>query len=151
MESHFQITHLHPLWRAADLPPAAMHDYPKQLHAFNEEGSVHDYHYLRIGQLCDGLPVVRPELSKRKPLPAYHFPDASFSGFTAPYDALDRRHVLEVCPFRAWSLVLHKQKRYSLANAYNLGLMSILSYSNEDKTRHGAPAEFFARQCLDMS
>jgi hypothetical protein len=40
MESHFQITHLHPLWRAADLPPAAMHDYPKQLHAFNEEGSV---------------------------------------------------------------------------------------------------------------
>ncbi|MEX6675537.1 lipase family protein [Pseudomonas sp. W2Oct36] len=115
----------------------------------DEQG--HDYHYLRIGQLCDGLPLVRPELSKRKPLPAYHFPDASFSGFTAPYEALDRRHVLEVCPFRAWSLVLHRQKRYSLANAYNLGLMSILSYSNEDKTRHGAPAEFFARQCLDMS
>ena len=111
----------------------------------------HFYRYLRIGQLCDGLPAVRPDLGKPKPLPAYHFPDANFSGFTAPYEALDRRHVLEVCPLRSWSLVLHQQKNYSLANAYNLGLMSILSYSNGDKTQHGSPAEFFAQQCLDMS
>ncbi|RYF48755.1 MAG: lipase family protein [Cytophagaceae bacterium] len=52
---------------------------------------------------------------------------------------------------RAWSLVLHHQPEYSLANAYNLGLMSILSYSSDDETRHGSPEQFFKQQCLDLS
>jgi hypothetical protein len=110
----------------------------------------HTYHYLRIGQLCDGLPAVNPPWPERD-RPAYHFPDPTYSGFTAAYETLDRRHVIEVCPLRAWSLVLHDQNEYSLANAYNLGLMSILSYSNKDRTQHGSQVEFFAQQCVDLS
>ena len=87
----------------------------------------HDYHYLRIGQLCDRRPIFQPPLVDPSELPAFHFPDETFSGFTVSGDHLDRRHVLEVCPFRAWSLVLHHQEGYSLVNAYNLGLMSILA------------------------
>lgn len=110
----------------------------------------HLYHYLRIGQLCDGMPALSPPWPKGK-RPAYHFPDPAYSGFTVPFEGLDRRHVLEVCPLRAWSLVLHDKNEYSLANAYNLGLMSILAYSNEDGTKHGSPEEFFAQQCVDLS
>jgi pimeloyl-ACP methyl ester carboxylesterase len=111
----------------------------------------HAYHYLRIGQLCDQLPTFNPPWPELEPAPAYHFPDAGFSGFTVPYEALNTRHVLEVCPLRAWSLVLHHQPEYSLANAYNLGLTSILSYSNQHKMQHGSPVEFFEQQCTDMS
>lgn len=112
----------------------------------------HAYHYLRIGQLCDQLPTFNPPWPELDPAPAYHFPDAGFSGFTVPYEALNTGHVVEVCPLRAWSLVLHHDEaQYSLANAYNLGLMSILAYSNGHKTQHGSPVEFFAQQCLDVS
>ncbi len=110
----------------------------------------HLYHYLRIGQLCDGMPALSPPWPKGK-RPAYHFPDPEYSGFIVPFETLDRRHVLEICPLRAWSLVLHHQPEYSLANAYNLGLMSILAYSNEDKMEHGSPDEFFGQQCVDLS
>ena len=110
----------------------------------------HLYHYLRIGQLCDGMPALSPPWPKGK-RPAYHFPDPAYSGFTVPFEGLDRRHVLEVCPLRAWSLVLHDKNEYTLANAYNLGLMSILAYSNEEKTEHGSPVEFFEHQCVDLS
>jgi len=109
------------------------------------------YHYLRVGQLCDGLPELEPPLPKGKELPKYHFPDADFKGFTIEYEQLDHRHVLEICPFRAWMLVLHHQTEYSLANAYNLGLMSILAYNSGEEHVHGAPGEFFMRQCLDLS
>jgi len=110
----------------------------------------HAYHYLRIGQLCDGLPAVNPPWPERD-TSAYHFPDPTYSGFTAAYETLDRRHVIEVCPLRAWSLVLHHEPEYSLANAYNMGLMSILSYSSDDETQHGSPEQFFKQQCLDLS
>ena len=95
--------------------------------------------------------------------PAFHFPDQNFSGFTVGYEALNRRHVLEVCPFRAWSLVLNHQPEYSMANAYNLGLMANLSYSvaaqnmlkqrpdTDPATVSGSVDEFFFRQCLDLS
>ena len=59
----------------------------------------YDYHYLRIGQLCDQEPDFAPPLADRNRLPAYHFPDNAFKGFTVCGEALDRRHVLEVCPF----------------------------------------------------
>ncbi|MGE6386717.1 lipase family protein [Pseudomonas sp. NPDC078416] len=111
----------------------------------------HAYHYLRIGQLCDELPAFNPPWPELDPPPAYHFPDAEFSGFTVQYEALNCRHVLEVCPLRAWSLVLHDEQKYSLANAYNLGLMSILSYSNRAENLYGSPEYFFAEQCLDLS
>jgi len=111
----------------------------------------HIYHYLRIGQLCDQQPTFDPPLADRNQLPAYHFPDAKFGGFTVGDDQLERRHVLEVCPFRAWSLVLHHQPEYSLANAYNLGLMSILAYSKLPEKERGSVKEFFEQQCLDLS
>jgi len=111
----------------------------------------HDYHYLRIGQLCDDLPMLDPPAPDPKLSPAFHFPDPEFGGFTVSGDRLDRRHVLEVCPFRAWSLVLHHQEEYSLVNAYNLGLMSILAYSNRDESDLGSVNELFERQCLDLS
>ena len=111
----------------------------------------HGYHYLRIGQLSDKLPTLNPTESDTKRPPAFHFPDPSYSGFTVRDDELDRRHVLEVCPFRAWSLVLHHQPDYSLVNAYNLGLMSILAYSKEDERELGSVKQFFGQQCLDLS
>ncbi|RON51543.1 lipase family protein [Pseudomonas frederiksbergensis] len=123
----------------------------------------HRYHYLRIGQLCDQLPTLDPPLVDPKRPPAFHFPDPAFSGFTVDYEALNRRHVLEVCPLRAWSLVLHHQPEYSMANAYNLGLMANLSYSvvaqnmlkqrpdTDPSTVSGSVEEFFFRQCLDLS
>jgi hypothetical protein len=111
----------------------------------------HDYHYLRIGQLCDKLPLFYPPLANSKQPPVYHFPDPTFSGFTVGHEQLDRRHVLEICPLRAWSLVLHHQPQYSLANAYNLGVMSILSYSTFPTGRRGSVNEFFEQQCLDLS
>ncbi|MBD8194641.1 lipase family protein [Pseudomonas fluorescens] len=109
------------------------------------------YHYLRIGQLCDQLPIIKPPLDDSTQLPAFHFPERKFSGFTVSDAELDRRHVLEICPFRAWSLLLHHQPEYSLVNAYNLGLMSILSYSNRDEHELGSVNQFFEQQCLDLS
>ncbi|MFJ4434048.1 lipase family protein [Pseudomonas sp. NPDC089395] len=111
----------------------------------------HAYHYLRIGQLCDQLPSFDPPLTDPSSPPAYHFPDTSYGGFSVDYEGLNRRHVLEVCPLRAWSLVLHHQRDYSLANAYNLGLMSILSYSKLPALELGSVAEFFELQCTDLS
>ncbi|MCX2899983.1 lipase family protein [Pseudomonas mandelii] len=111
----------------------------------------HSYHYLRIGQLCDQEPTLDLPLADPKQLPAFHFPDLSFGGFTLGDDQLDRRHVLEICPFRAWSLTLHHQAKYSLANAYNLGLMSILAYSNRPENELGSAKELFQQQCLDLS
>ena len=111
----------------------------------------HAYHYVRIGQLSDDLPTLDPPAADPKLSPEFHFPDPEFGGFTVGDDQLDRRHVLEVCPFRAWSLVLHHQEGYSLVNAYNLGLMSILAYSNRSEEDLGSVKELFERQCLDLS
>ena len=119
----------------------------------------HDYHYVRIGQLCDKLPQIDPPLPKGEILPAFHFPDKGFSGYTLgsdvgycqPYERLDRRHVVEVCPFRAWSLMLHHQQDYSLVTAYNLGLMSVLAYSTYEIEQYGSVEDFFLKQCLDLS
>lgn len=123
----------------------------------------HAYHYLRIGQLCDKLPTLNPPLEDPKRPPAFHFPDKDFNGFTVEYEELNRRHVLEVCPLRVWSLVLNHQPEYSMANAYNLGLMANLAYSvvaqnllkqrpdTGPSTVAGSVEEFFFRQCLDVS
>lgn len=111
----------------------------------------HAYHYLRIGQLCDQLPNFDPPLTDPGSPPAFHFPDSSYEGFSVDYEGLNCRHVLEVCPLRAWSLVLHHQREYSLANAYNLGLMSILSYSKSLGLDKGSVKEFFELQCMDLS
>ncbi|WP_259755325.1 lipase family protein [Pseudomonas sp. GCEP-101] len=121
------------------------------------------YHYLRIGQLSDRLPKLDPPLADPEKLPGFHFPDPTFGGFTVPADQLDRRHVLEVCPFRAWQLVLHHQPEYSIVNGYNLGVMASLTYSTvvhdklekgmevDPEVEFGSVEEFFFRQCLDLS
>lgn len=123
----------------------------------------HAYHYLRIGQVCDRLPDLEPALSAQGKLPAFHFPDPEFKGFTVSGDVLNRRHVLEICPLRAWSLVLHHQPEYSMVNAYNLGLMASLSYSTAHRRELEWQADadlsnvlrtvedFFFRQCSDLS
>jgi len=141
-----------------DSPPAGSSPVEKQAQA---DG--HAYHYLRIGQVCDRFPDLNPPLSQEDKKPGFHFPDMDFAGFTVPDDALNRRHVLEICPLRAWSLVLHHQPEYSMANAYNLGLMANLSYSDtvrkksklrpdtDARTQIGSVEEFFLRQCVDLS
>jgi hypothetical protein len=111
----------------------------------------HGYQYLRVGQLCDQRPTFDPPLADPDELPAFHFPDRTFGGFTLDAEQLNRRHVLEVCPLRAWSLVLHHQPQYSLANAYNLGLMSILAYSRKEPADLGSAEQFFLQQCQDLS
>ncbi|MFJ4376047.1 lipase family protein [Pseudomonas japonica] len=113
--------------------------------------SGYEYHYLRIGQLCDALPKTNPPMLDERDVPLYHFPDKNYSGCTFVYDQLNRRHVLEVCPFRSWSLLLHYQAEYSIVNAYNLGLMSVLSYSRKDEESFGSVDDFFLRQCSDLS
>ncbi len=59
--------------------------------------------------------------------------------------------------------MLHHQPEYSMANAYNLGLMANLSYSivaqnilkqrpgTDPSTVSGSVEEIFLRQCLDLS
>lgn len=111
----------------------------------------HDYHYLRIGQLCDGLPRLEVPLAEDESRSLFHFPDPLFAGFTVDYEGLSRRHVLEICPLRAWSLVLHHQPDYSLANAYNLGLMSSLAYADMGNKDYGSAVDLFFKQCLDLS
>lgn len=113
--------------------------------------SGYEYHYLRIGQLCDALPKTNPPMLDERDVPLYHFPDKNYSGFAVSYERLNLRHVLEVCPFRSWSLLLHYQNEYSMANAYNLGLMSLLSYSAKARGAFGSVEDFFMQQCLDLS
>jgi len=151
---------------APPLPPYLYEPPPVGFSAIEKQARAegHAYHYLRIGQLCDQFPDLEADW-EGKELPAFHFPDSNFSGFTVDSKSLNRRHVLEICPFRAWKLVLHHQPDYSLVTAYNLGLMANLAYSNiaQDQQRkfpnvkidattlRGSVEEFFFRQCLDLS
>ncbi|CAQ83553.1 MULTISPECIES: lipase family protein [Photorhabdus] len=111
------------------------------------EAEGHQYCYVTIGQISGGLPVI-DKWKEDKP-PHYHFPDPMPKGFYAP--SINCRYVLEVCPFRAWTLLLHHQKDYSLVNAYNLSLMGLLAYSHNTVEVVGSIAHFFHRQMQDVS
>ncbi|QKJ04665.1 lipase family protein [Yersinia mollaretii] len=117
------------------------------------EQEEYEYQYITIGKLCDKLPTITPNWEDKKKPPAYHFPDTRFTGLTVK--KLNCRHVLEICPFRAWSLVLHHIPDYSVVNAYNLVLMSILSYAdydtNGDGQATGSISHFFYQQMLELS
>ncbi|QIT27724.1 lipase family protein [Raoultella terrigena] len=104
----------------------------------------YEYRYLKIGQLCDTLPEMMPEWKDKANPPEYHFPDGRFAGQTIK--KLNCRYVFEVCPFRAWSLMLHHQTDYSIVNAYNLGIMADLSYSAEEQI-----IRYFEQECVDLS
>lgn len=120
-----------PKWRSNVQISAEQHGY--------------DHHYVTIGELCDRMPDI-PEWTDKEP-PRFHFPHGtSLKGTEIVREALEKRHVIEICPFRAWSLVLHDTKDYSLANGYNLGLMADMAYADKVLVE-----DFFKRKCLDLS
>ncbi|MBS9425536.1 lipase family protein [Photorhabdus caribbeanensis] len=112
------------------------------------EAEGYQYRYVTIGQISDGLPVIQGWDPKDIP-PPYHFPDPEPKGYQV--HPVNQRYVLEVCPFRAWVLLLHHQKEYSIVNAYNQCLMSVLAYSDEDVNVAGSVKHFFNRQMVDVS
>ncbi|MEQ2016246.1 lipase family protein [Photorhabdus bodei] len=109
----------------------------------------HQYRYVTIGQISDGLPVLDDWNDPKKIPPPYHFPDPEPKGYQV--HPLNRRYVLEICPFRAWVLQLHHQKEYSIVNAYNQCLMSVLAYADGDVNVVGSVKHFFNRQMVDVS
>ncbi|OWO79836.1 lipase [Photorhabdus luminescens] len=113
------------------------------------EAEGHQYRYVTIGQISDGLPVIKDWKDSKDIPPPYHFPDPEPKGYEV--HPLNRRYVLEVCPFRAWVLLLHHQKEYSIVNAYNQSLMSVLAYADEDVNVAGSVKHFFNRQMVDVS
>lgn len=107
----------------------------------------HVHHYVTIGELCDRVPDIENWTDKAPP--RFHFPpDRSLKGTEIARETLEKRHVIEICPFRAWSLVLHDTKDYSLANGYNLGMMADMAYATGGDT---VIKQFFFEQCLDLS
>ncbi|WP_065391301.1 lipase family protein, partial [Photorhabdus namnaonensis] len=113
------------------------------------EAEGYQYRYVTIGQISDGLPVIKDWKDSKDIPPPYHFPDPEPKGYQV--HPLNRRYVLEVCPFRAWVLLLHHQKEYSIVNAYNQCLMSVLAYADGDVDVEGSVKHFFNRQMVDVS
>lgn len=112
------------------------------------EAAGYRHHYVTIGELCDRLPEM-PCWDSPEP-PVFHFPPGkALKGTKIARDALEQRHLIEVCPFRAWVLPLHDTKDYDLANALNLGIMADLVYAAEAK--NPTIDYFFRQKCLDLS
>ncbi len=107
------------------------------------------WHYAVIGELCRTLPSVK--LRKGEVWPPFHFPaDKVMKGLTIRSNQLEKRHVIEICPFRAWELVLHHQKDYSLANAINLGGGACLAYADDNVFDEKLITRFFISKCQDF-
>lgn len=108
------------------------------------------WHYAVIGELCEVTPSIK--LESGEAWPPYHFPHGkSFKGFIIRTNELERRHVIEICPFRAWELVLHHQKDYSIANGINLGVAATLAYADDNALSKSSITNFFINQCQDLS
>lgn len=109
------------------------------------------WHYAVIGELCNKLPDI--EQRKGEPFPPpFHFPPSkSFKGFTINSIEFEKRHIIEICPFRAWELILHHQNEYSMANAINLGAAASLAYADDNMFDTASISQFFLNQCLDLS
>ncbi|EOQ45335.1 MULTISPECIES: hypothetical protein [Escherichia] len=108
------------------------------------------WHYAVIGELCQSSPNL--ELRPWEMLPTYHFPaKTAFKGFKLRTNELEKRHVIEICPFRSWELVLHHQKDYSIANGINLGVAATLAYANGSTLDTMSITRFFINQCQDLS
>lgn len=123
-----------PAWRSNVQISAEQHGY--------------NHHYVTIGELCDRMPDI-PEWTDKEP-PRFHFPHGtSLKGTKIDREALEKRHVIEICPFRAWVLPLHDTKVYDLANALNLGIMADLVYAAEVK--NPTIDYFFRQKCQDLS
>lgn len=112
------------------------------------EAAGYRHHYVTIGELCDRLPEM-PGWTETEP-PMFHFPTGKeMKGTKIARDALEQRHVIEICPFRAWVLSLHDTKDYDLANGLNLGIMADLVYAAE--SNNPTIDYFFQRKCQDLS
>lgn len=62
------------------------------------EAAGYHHHYVTIGELCDRLPDM-PGWDAPEP-PAFHFPPGkALKGTEIMRDALEQRHVIEICPF----------------------------------------------------
>lgn len=114
----------------------------------NAEAAGCMYHYVTIGELCDKVPLIENWVDPEPP--EFHFPPGrSLKGTEITREALDRRHLIEICPFRAWVLTLNDTAAYDLANGLNLGIMSDLAYTAE--ASNSAIDYFFRQKCLDLS
>lgn len=112
------------------------------------EAAGYIHHYVTIGELCDRLPEIEGWTEPEPP--KFHFPPGrSLKGTEIARDALELRHVIEICPFRAWVLPLHHTKEYDLANALNLGIMADLVYAAE--SNNPTIDYFFRQKCQDLS
>lgn len=101
-----------------------------------------EYSYATVGQLINELPII-PDWPEKRDLPTFHFPDKAPKGWSIRprgKDQKQRKLTIEVCPFRAWVLMLHNGPKYSLVNGYNLSLMSILAYAGGERDDHGSKA-----------
>jgi len=108
------------------------------------------WHYVVVGELCQSYPAL--ELRPGEILPPYHFPaNTAFKGFKLRSNELEKRHVIEICPFRAWELVLHHQKDYSIANGINLGAAATLAYADDNNLDTVSITRFFINQCQNLS
>lgn len=109
------------------------------------------WHYAVIGELCRTYPDI--EQRKGEPFPPqFHFPvEKSLTGFKIRTNDLEKKHVIEICPFRAWELVLHHQNDYSMANAINLGAAASLAYADDNIFDTASISHFFLNQCQDLS
>lgn len=115
-----------------------------------------NYRYVTVGDLCDSKPNI---LNWNEPeLPKHHFKTQNPNGYRVMFR--NERWVFEVCPFWAWSFMLHHQKDYSITNACNLSILSVLSYasltSNNDKEPDsgnyiGSIEDVFLNQFFDLS
>lgn len=104
------------------------------------------WHYVVTGELCASYPDI--ELRKGETLPPFHFPvGTSFKGLKARTNELEKRHVIEICPFRAWELILHHQNDYSMANALNLGVSASLAYADDKALDVASITRFYINQC----
>ncbi|MFD3240292.1 lipase family protein [Rahnella perminowiae] len=114
------------------------------------EENGHIWHYAVIGELCRTVPDIERRDGEPFP-PPFHFPaDKSLKGFKIRTNELEQRHVIEICPFRAWELVLHHQKDYSMANAINLGAAASLAYADDSMFDTASISRFFLTQCQDL-
>ncbi|KJV47427.1 lipase [Pantoea sp. BL1] len=108
------------------------------------------WHYAVVGELCKSDPNLK--LRQGEMLPAFHFPaKTAFKGLKLRTNELEKRHVIEICPFRAWELVVHHQKDYSIANSINLGAAATLAYANDSTLDTVSITRFFINQCQDLS
>ena len=126
-----------------------------------------EYFYQVVGELCDTEPELDVDWDREK-LPSFHFPNGRvFTGLKLGFAQFNRTTLVEVCPFRAWNFVLEHDPRYSVVNAYNLGILANIAYHSgetaEPMTRTGMDSKdlrlkresssryFFEEACLDLS